>query len=87
MFMLLVKLLMFVLHIWVPLLSVIANVILVALWTVSVYGQAGPDYSDPEHPSAAAWYITKSCSYAAPSGNYGYCMEAKGSFAATVLML
>jgi hypothetical protein len=85
--MLLVKLLMFVLHIWVPLLSVVANVILVALWTVSVYGQAGPDYSDPEHPSAVAWYITKSCSYASASGNYGYCMQAKGAFAATVLML
>jgi len=87
MFMLLVKLIMFVLHIWVPLLSVIANVILVALWTVSVYGQAGPDYSDPEHPSPSAWYVTKSCSYASASGNYGYCMQAKGSFAVTVLML
>jgi len=87
MFMLLAKLIMFVMHIWVPLLSVIANVILVALWTVSVYGQAGPDYSDPEHPSPSAWYIRKSCSYASASGNYGYCMQAKGSFAATVLML
>lgn len=87
MFMLLVKVTMFVMHIWVPLLSIVVNVILVPLWTVSMYGQAGPDYSDPAYPSSVAWYIAKSCSYATPSGNYGNCLQAKGSFAATVIML
>lgn len=87
MFMLLVKLLMFVLHIWRPWLSCIANVILCSIWTLSVYGQAGPDYSDPSHPSASAWYVTKSCSYASASGNYNYCLQAKGAFAATCIML
>jgi hypothetical protein len=87
MFMLLVKLVMFVMHIWIPLLSCIVNVVLIALWTVSIYGQAGPDYSDPQHPSPSAWYVTKSCSYASASGYYGYCMQAKGAFAATCLML
>lgn len=87
MFMLLVKLILFVMHIWLPLLSIIVNLIICALWTVSIYGQAGPDYSDPEHPSSAAWYIAKSCSYASASGNYGNCLQAKGAFAATVLML
>jgi len=87
MFMLLVKLVMFVMHIWVPLLSIIVNTIICIIWVVSIYGQAGPDYSDPKHPSSSAWYITKSCEYARPSGNYGYCQQAKGAFASSVLML
>jgi hypothetical protein len=87
MFLLLVKGTMFIMHIWVPILSVIANVILCALWTLSLYGQAGPDYSDPQHPSSVAWYIAKSCDYARAAGRYGDCMQAKGAFAATALML
>jgi hypothetical protein len=87
MFVLLVKSSMFILHIWYPILSTLANLPIVVLWAVSVYGQMGPDHSDPKHPSNIAWYITRSCSYARPSGNYGYCMQAKGSFAVTVVML
>ena len=87
MFLLLAKVTMFIMHIWVPLLSIIANVILIALWSVSAYGQAGPDHADPAHPSSVAWYIAKSCDYARPSGNYGNCLQAKASFAATIIML
>jgi len=87
MFILLVKLVMFVVHMWFPILSVVVNVIIVALWAVSIYGQAGPDYSDPEHPSSVAWYITKSCSYADASGNTHNCLLAKGTFATTCIML
>jgi hypothetical protein len=86
-FMLLLKVVLFMMHIWIPLLSVIVNLIIVVLWVVSIYGQAGPDYSDPAYPSSVAWYIAKSCSYASPSGNYGNCQQAKGAFAASVLML
>lgn len=74
-------------HMWIPLVSLIINAIVIALWCVSVYGQAGPDYSDPEHPSSVAWYVAKSCSYAEPSGNKHGCQMAKGSFAASVIML
>jgi hypothetical protein len=74
-------------HCWYPIMSSIVNIVLVALWTVSVYGQAGPDHSDPKHPSSVPWYITKSCNYARPSGNHAYCLQAKGAFAATVFML
>lgn len=87
MFVLLVKAAMFLLHIWYPILSTLANLPIVVLWAVSVYGQMGPDHSDPKHPSNIAWYLTKSCSYARPSGNYGYCLQAKGSFAVSVVML
>jgi hypothetical protein len=87
MFILLVKLVLFVMHMWIPLVSVIVNAIIIALWCVSIYGQAGPDYSDPAHPSSVAWYITKSCSYADESGNTHNCLMAKGTFASSVVML
>lgn len=87
MFIMLVKVTMFSLHIWYPLLSSIVNIALIAMWAVSVYGQAGPDHSDPKHPSSVAWYISKSCSYAVPSGNHHYCIMAKGTFATTVIMM
>jgi hypothetical protein len=86
MFILLVKTVMFILHIWYPLLGVITNAALTAMWVVSMYGQMGPDHSDPRYPSNIAWYITKSCSYADASGNHHYCIMAKGTFATTVLM-
>jgi len=87
MFILLVKLVMFIFHIWYPVLSVVVNATLVALWVVSIYGQAGPDYSDPQHPSPVAWYIAKSCVYAEPSGNLHNCEIAKGTFAVTCIMM
>lgn len=87
MFILLVKVVLFIMHMWIPLVSLIINVIVIALWCVSIYGQAGPDYSDPEHPSSVAWYIAKSCSYAEPSGNKRNCEMAKGAFASSIFML
>jgi hypothetical protein len=87
MFVLLVKCSMFILHIWYPILGTVVNLAIVILWTVSMYGQMGPDHSDPRYPSNIAWYISKSCSYAKPSGNYKYCLQAKGAYAVTVVML
>jgi hypothetical protein len=87
MFILLVKASMFILHIWYPILGTLSNLAIVVLWAVSLYGQMGPDHSDPRYPSNIAWYISKSCSYARPSGNYKYCLQAKGAFATTVVML
>jgi hypothetical protein len=88
MFILLVKVVMFVLHIWYPLLGTIVNATLTVMWVVSIYGQAGPDHSDPLHPSNVAWYVSKSCKYAVASGgkNYHYCIMAKATFATTVVM-
>lgn len=78
---------MFLLHVWYPFLGTIVNLLITVLWIVSVYGQAGPDYSDPLHPSSEAWYIKKSCSYAIASGNQHYCIMAKATFAISVFML
>lgn len=87
MFVLLVKAVMFVMHVWYPLLSAILHAIIVALWAVSVYGQASPDYSDPEHPSKIAWYLAKPCSVAHKSSNIHGCQMMKGTFAVTIVML
>lgn len=86
-FILLVKAVMFVLHVWYPLLSTITNAVIVALWCVSIYGQMGPDHSDPQHSSNIAWYISKSCDVAKPSGNHHNCVLAKSTFAVTVIMM
>jgi hypothetical protein len=87
MFILLVKVVMFTMHIWYPFLGTITNAAITALWIASMYGQMGPDHSDPSHPSNIAWYISKSCSYAIPSGNHHYCLIAKGTYATTVIMV
>ena len=87
MFILLVKVVLFIMHMWIPLVSVIIDLIVIALWIFSAYGQAGPDHSDPEHPSSVAWYIAKSCDVAEASGNKHNCQMAKGSFASTIFMM
>lgn len=87
MFIQLLKTVLFVMHVWYPLVSLLTNLGIMALWIVSVYGQAGPDHMDPKHPSNVAWYVRKSCSYAAKDHYTHYCRLAKGSFAVTVLML
>ena len=87
MFVLLVKVIMFVLHIWWPILGTISNAVITALWIVSMYGQMGPDHSDPRYPSNVAWYISKGCDYATPHGAYGYCRQAQAAYAVTVVMM
>lgn len=86
MFILLVKFILFVLNIWFPILGTIISAFTGALWITSMYGQMGPDFNDPKHPSQIAWYIRKSCDIARPSGNYHYCVLAKVTFADTTLM-
>jgi len=88
-FILLTKCALFILHLWFPLLGTIVNTIITALWIVSAYGQAGPDHSDPTHPSKIAWYISHSCSLA-KSDQYDwthYCIQAKAAFGVTIFMI
>lgn len=86
-FILLVESILYVVHLFYPLLSLVVHLVLAALWAVSVYGQAGPDNSDPRRPSSTPWYLSKSCSLASEPRNVGYCKQAKASLAVTVLML
>lgn len=74
-------------HVWFPIVAFFINMSMTVLWTVSVYGQMGPDYADPRYPSPIAWYIPKSCDYAIPYGAVKSCQLAKGTFAVSVFML
>lgn len=88
MFILLVKSVLFVMHIWVPIVSVFTHALLCALYAVSTHAQVSPDMSDPKHPQPGApWYITKSCSSVNQPSIIGYCKQAKASFGVTVCML
>lgn len=87
MFILLVKSTMYILHTWIPLISVFVHILEVSLYAVSVKNQSSPDMSDPDHPSPGLpWYLSKGCKYA-ESGNYGYCMQARAAFAVTCVMV
>jgi len=70
-----------------PIVTLFVNIGLVALWATSVAGQAGPDHSDPERPSAIPWYLSKGCDYARPWNMLSSCKMAQGTFAVTVVML
>ena len=87
MFVLLIKVVLNVMNIFYPLLSIFTHVILSGMWAVSVYGQAGPDRSDPKHLSSVAWYVSKSCSVTFNKANVHYCELAKGTFAVSCIML
>ena len=85
MFLLLTKTIMYILHVFPPVMSALLHAILVALYAVSISYQAGADTSDPEHPQPGApWYIMKSCSVCHDKSNIGYCQQAKAAFAVTV---
>lgn len=86
-FVLLTKLIAAIMHVWYPLIALLFNLSLTVLYAVSVYGQAGPDYADPDRPSPSAWYIAKPCSVAVNQKIQSSCQMAKGTFAATVIML
>ncbi|KAL8941194.1 MAG: hypothetical protein Q9211_001908 [Gyalolechia sp. 1 TL-2023] len=87
-FVLLCKGIMYICHIFYPLLSVVIHAALIALFAVSAHAQAAPDMSDPEHPQPGApWYITKSCGAPVRPKLKGYCEQAKGSFAVTIMLL
>jgi hypothetical protein len=88
MFLMLVKAVMYMLHVWPPILSACVHAVLIALYTVTVYYQGSSDNSDPEHPTnGPVWYITKGCNVASNPKNVHYCTQAKASFAASCVAL
>ena len=88
MFLLLCKGVLFIMHIFWPVVGFLTHGALVALWGYSVYAQTAPDNSDPRFPKMSApWYITKSCSVAHDPKNIEYCKQGKAALAISVLML
>ncbi|KAK7743515.1 hypothetical protein SLS53_004049 [Cytospora paraplurivora] len=88
-FVLLAKLIGFIMRVWTPIVSLFFSFAMTVMYAVSVYGQMGPDYSDPRYPSPIAWYIRYGCWHADGFANdaVGSCRMAKGTFAATVIQL
>lgn len=88
-FVLVAKLIGFIMRVWTPIVGVIFSTAMTALYTVSVYGQMGPDYYDPLRPSPIAWYIRYGCWPAEgfPNDAVRSCQLAKGTFAVTVIQL
>jgi len=86
-FILLAKMIATIMKVFYPIFGTVIGASLTALFAVSVYGQAGPDYADSRYPSPVAWYIRYGCDLAAPYGAVKSCQMAKGTFAVTVYMM
>ncbi|KHN96744.1 uncharacterized protein MAM_05300 [Metarhizium album ARSEF 1941] len=86
-FFLLSKLISQIMKLWYPTVAVFINLALVALYTVSTYGQIGPDYADPRYPAPAAWYFRQGCGLAQRYGKYRACQVAQASLFITLYML
>lgn len=88
-FVLVAKLIGFIMRVWTPIVGVFFSLAMSILYTVSVYGQMGPDYYDPLRPSPIAWYIRYGCWPAEGFQNDAVrsCRLAKGTFATTVIQL
>jgi hypothetical protein len=86
-FFLLVKLIAFIMRAWFPIVAVVMNIALVALYTVSVYGGVGPDHADDRYPAYAAWYLRYGCDMAKPYGMYKSCQIAQATLGLSVYML
>ena len=86
-FFLLAKLIAVIMKVWYPVIAVLVNCSMVALYTVSTYGQIGPDYADPRYPAPAAWYFRQGCHLARQYGKYRTCQIAQASLFITLYML
>ncbi|KAL9061541.1 MAG: hypothetical protein Q9162_000073 [Coniocarpon cinnabarinum] len=88
MFLLLCKGVMFIMHIFWPILGFVVHGILVALWGYSVYAQTKPDNSDPRFPKLSSpWYISKGCSAVHDQSVVNYCKQAQAALGVSVVML
>ncbi|KAH6651160.1 hypothetical protein F5144DRAFT_77205 [Chaetomium tenue] len=86
-FILLAKMIATIMKVYYPIFGTIISLGLTALYTVSVYGQAGPDYADPRYPSPTPWHLRKGCKLAEPYGATKTCQMVQGTLGVTVFML
>ncbi|KAJ4310541.1 hypothetical protein N0V94_008397 [Neodidymelliopsis sp. IMI 364377] len=88
MFFYLIKVTMWLLHVFHPILSVLLHIPLLAIWAYGIHIQTSPDTIDPlRQNTGAPWYITKSCNIVTDKHVRSYCMQAKSSFAVSCIML
>ncbi|KAL6712644.1 hypothetical protein ACN47E_000521 [Coniothyrium glycines] len=83
-----IKATLWLLHVFLPLVSLLLHIALLCLWAYGIHVQTSPDTIDPRRVNnGAPWYITKSCSIVEDKLNRSYCMQAKASFAVSIIML
>ncbi|KAH7109063.1 hypothetical protein B0J11DRAFT_238701 [Dendryphion nanum] len=88
MFFYLIKVTLWLLHVFFPIMSLILHSALLALWAYSIYMQTAPDTIDPKRiNNGPPWYITKNCNIVSDKFVRAYCMQAKSAFAVSVCML
>lgn len=88
MFFWLIKSTLWFLHVFVPLFSLLLHIALLILWAYGIHVQTSPDTIDPKRMNKGApWFITKSCGIVEDKQIRSYCMQAKSSFAVSVIML
>jgi hypothetical protein len=88
MFFYLIKSTMWLLKVFVPLISLVLHTALLCLWAYGLHIQTSPDTIDPQRMNKGApWYLTKSCNIVEDKNIRAYCMQAKASFAVTIIMM
>lgn len=88
MFFYLIKVTMWLLHVFLPIFSVLLHIPLLAIWAYGIHIQTSPDTIDPQRTNnGAPWYITKNCNIVEDANVQKYCMQAKSSFAVSCIML
>jgi hypothetical protein len=86
-FVLIARMIAIIMKVYFPIIGVFFGLGQTALYAVSVYGQAGPDYADERYPSPSPWYLRIGCSVAEPYNAVKSCRMAQGTFAVTVYLL
>ena len=74
-------------RLWFPLAALIINIAITAIYSVSIYGQIGPDHADSRYPASVAWYFKYGCDMARPYNAYKSCQIAQSSLGVTLYML
>ncbi|KAK4041557.1 hypothetical protein C8A01DRAFT_34397 [Parachaetomium inaequale] len=86
-FILLAKMIATIMKVFYPIFGTIIGLGLTALYTVSVYGQAGPDYADPRYPSPTPWHLRLGCKLAEAYNMGKTCQMVQATLGMTVYML
>jgi len=88
MFFWLVKATFWLLKVFFPILSLLLHIGLMCLWAYGIHIQTSPDTIDPlRENKGAPWYLTKNCNIVEDKRIRGYCMQAKSSFAVSIIMM
>lgn len=87
MFFWLVKATLWLLHVFYPIVSLLLHIGLMSIWAYGIHIQTSPDTIDPKRINKGVpWYLKKSCDIVDDKNIRSYCMQAKSSFAVSIIM-